>query len=518
MILEERKIYQITFEYKNDKYIFSGSLKESVGGVMNFLNENGFQFNGSSFTSKPRTESEILASESYRPYFRGFYQFSDGTYFWVGGNVIPALNKCIAMLKEFGVDISKVKHIGFNDLTVNPTDKTLVYCVRGGRGNSDVDLFIQGNFVGIGYDTIGFDIGSKTKEEINQFLLIKYKDSKSSIPQFLQQIELFKKIKEDDIILVPDNEGVNVGKVVSEIYLVDDENYPNRLDIEWLEKVGKNKSVNLPKSVFEVSNFDTEEMDFINSDSDQIIEPFTSMFPVNSKDIQPEEEKVKSIEPVKPNPFGGVRDSSAICILGKSGVGKTTTTQNYLSSDDVNHEYDLIIPSSTTTSLLAQYSPSTNKYVLSRLGRLLLEARNNPSQLYTAIIDECHKASTIDKINDELLQAISKTRNAGVRFISLDHDTANIYTNPDELSKYGFKIGLEKLKGGNLQIPDNFGFIFLSSNDKVISKNHDFYNRVDIKIFTEDDRNKGLNELHTLDTKEKKKLREDGLSSITGIN
>ena len=82
------------------------------------------------------------------------------------------------------------------DTTEIPTDLdesevTNVYCVRGGRGNSDANLFLEGNFVGIGYYTKGFDIGSKTKEEINEFLLIKYENSKTSVPQYLQQIVLF---------------------------------------------------------------------------------------------------------------------------------------------------------------------------------------------------------------------------------------------------------------------------------------------------------------------------------------
>ena len=35
---------------------------------------------------------------------------------------------------------------------------------------------------------------------------------------------------------------------------------------------------------------------------------------------------------------------------------------------------------------------------------------------------------------------------------------------------------------GNLLIPDNFGFIFLSSKPDVIISNADFFNRVDIYI------------------------------------
>ncbi len=121
-----------------------------------------------------------------------------------------------------------------------------------------------------------------------------------------------------------------------------------------------------------------------DEESESEITPYTRMFTKSkqSQDVPEEElsEELPQLPTQTPNPFGGVDKSSAICILGESGVGKTTTTENYLS--DKKHEYEVIIPSSTTTSLLAQYSPSNNKYVLSRLGRLLLEARNNPTQLY----------------------------------------------------------------------------------------------------------------------------------------
>lgn len=113
----------------------------------------------------------------------------------------------------------------------------------------------------------------------------------------------------------------------------------------------------------------------------------------------------------------------------------------------------------------------SSTYVASRLGRMLVQASNNPQILYTAVFDEMHKSNVIEMINDELLQAISTRRNKGVRFISLDDDTAEIYEDSS----------LET-KRGNLLIPDNFGFIFISSKPKVITSNADFFNRVDIVL------------------------------------
>jgi hypothetical protein len=176
-------------------------------------------------------------------------------------------------------------------------------------------------------------------------------------------------------------------------------------------------------------------------------------------------------EPVK-NPFGGTENSSAICVLGESGAGKSTTVEEVLKKE--NHAFEFIIPTAATTGLLSQFSPSKGSsggYILSRLGRMLIDASGNPNKFYTAVFDECHKAQTIDMINDELLQAISKKRNRGNRFISLDDDTADLY-----------KGKLKTDNRGNISIPDNFGFIFISSKPKVISSNDDFFRRVDIVI------------------------------------
>ena len=139
--------------------------------------------------------------------------------------------------------------------------------------------------------------------------------------------------------------------------------------------------------------------------------------------------------------------------------------------ENEGHNFEFIIPTAATTGLLAQFSPSKSGYVASRLGRMLIEASKNPDTLYTAVFDEMHKSNVIEMINDELLQAISTKRNRGRRFISLDDDTAEIYEDSE----------LETERG-NLLIPDNFGFIFISSKPALLLSNPDFANRVDIVI------------------------------------
>lgn len=179
-------------------------------------------------------------------------------------------------------------------------------------------------------------------------------------------------------------------------------------------------------------------------------------------------DKVEKIKIFDKNPF-----RQSICVLGESGAGKSTTLEHILEFE--GHEFEFIIPSASTTGLLSQFSPSRSGYIQSRLGKMIVEAFNNPTTLYTAVFDECHKSNVIEMINDELLQAISTKRNMGRRFISLDEDTSELYK------------GVETFRG-NILIPDNFGFIFISSKPRIISNNTDFFNRVDLVVLTEEDR------------------------------
>ena len=181
--------------------------------------------------------------------------------------------------------------------------------------------------------------------------------------------------------------------------------------------------------------------------------------------ILPPSEFIQKVEKPKDyvkNPF-----RQSICVLGESGAGKSTTLEHILEFE--GHEFEFIIPSASTTGLLSQFSPSRSGYIQSRLGKMIVEAFNNPTTLYTAVFDECHKSNVIEMINDELLQAISTKRNMGRRFISLDEDTSELYKG----------VGTFR---GNILIPDNFGFIFISSKPRIIANNTDFFNRVDLVV------------------------------------
>jgi hypothetical protein len=209
----------------------------------------------------------------------------------------------------------------------------------------------------------------------------------------------------------------------------------------------------------------------------------------NIKDV----EEIENDKEFRKNPF-----MQAICVLGGSGAGKSTTIENIL--DEEGHEFEFIIPSASTTGLLSQFSPSKSGYVPSKLGKMILNAYENPTQLFTAVFDECHKSNVIEMINDELLQAISTKRNAGRRFISLDDDTAELYP------------GVEKHRG-NILMSDNLGFIFISSKPDVIIHDDDFFNRLEIVQLKsyEEERLTNIEQLlsKTLSNEEKKSLKSN---------
>ena len=218
-------------------------------------------------------------------------------------------------------------------------------------------------------------------------------------------------------------------------------------------------------------------------------------FDLDEDDLTPVEEPISKIKVYKQNPF-----RQSICVLGKSGAGKSYTIDDIL--DKSNHEYEFIIPSASTTGLLSQFSPSAKEgrggYIPSRLGKLIEKAYKNNSTLYTVVFDECHKSNIIEMINDELLQAISTDRNKN-RFISLDDETSELY--PSKILD----------RRGNIEITDNLGFIFISSNARVISGNDDFFNRVDLVEITKEIRDsvktiEDLNRLRISDTDKKYEL------------
>ena len=353
---------------------------------------------------------------------------------------------------------------------INDSDKLEevknVYCVRAGQSNIDVNIFVDNGFAGISYGMTS-DISKMSREEISTALNSR-ESTKNQISQYLSQIEIFKQINIGDIILCPGSDLIHVGEVTSDIYFSEEHGYENKVNVNWIEEIEKNKIINQPKTVFKIKNFDTDTFEFTTNgdevfdivDDESEISKFSNFgIPKNFKGVQAQEELEEVESPYK----------QSICILGKSGRGKSTTIEMIL--DLMKVEYDFIIPTASTTALLSQYSSKAKGYIKSRLGKMIMDANQNKGKNYIAVFDECHKSNTIEMINDELLQCISTYRNNGKRFISVDDETADLFT------------GLKSNKG-NLLIPDNLGFIFLSSKPDVITDNSDFFNRVDIFVMT----------------------------------
>lgn len=164
--------------------------------------------------------------------------------------------------------------------------------------------------------------------------------------------------------------------------------------------------------------------------------------------------------------YNDIKDT--LCVVGESGHGKSTTVKKVLENYN-NVDYRYIIPTTSTSGLLYQYSTISGSYVPSTMCKLINNAQSNPNKVYIAVIDECHKQTTLNMINDELLQALSTERNNGNRVIS------NLYVNKDGNSLYP---NLEKDEFGRLKLPDNFGIILISSKLDVIKNNDDLYNRI----------------------------------------
>jgi hypothetical protein len=204
-----------------------------------------------------------------------------------------------------------------------------------------------------------------------------------------------------------------------------------------------------------------------------------------------EEEKIEKIKIFAKNPF-----RQSVCVLGDPGAGKSVTVRNILRSE--GHKFQIWEPTAATTGLLSQFSPSQSGYIPSKIGKMIIAASQDPESLYTFVLDEFHKSSVIEMVNDELKHAISLRRYEGDRFISLEDSTAY-------LEEY-----LDEDDGGNLKVPDNFGFIFISSKPRVIANNGDIFDRIDLVILKhwEEEKIKSVAELlsKVLSLEEKRKL------------
>jgi hypothetical protein len=163
------------------------------------------------------------------------------------------------------------------------------------------------------------------------------------------------------------------------------------------------------------------------------------------------------------NPFGAKRDSSSICVTGESGNGKSYRVEKTLTYN--NHKFIFETLDPTSTGILTQYQSGT--YLRNNVGDFIIGAQQDPTNYYTVVLDECHKDGFIDRINAELLQCLSSKRNDGLRYFQTNKITDNLFS---EL----------ELRNGRRIIPDNLGFILITSKPDIIHYNDDIKNRVDV--------------------------------------
>jgi len=251
------------------------------------------------------------------------------------------------------------------------------------------------------------------------------------------------------------------------------------------------KSIESPEKIKSFSKFfhtpDETEDDYILSDLEKNLNKSPKPQPYSKIDTPPTD-----------NPF-----KQAICILGEPGAGKSVTTLNALKSDS-NHFYKLLIPTDMTSSLLLQFV--SGELRLNALSKMIIKAYENPDKLYTILIDEFHKPLTIRRVNDELLQAISTKRYSGQRFISSDIAYEYISEKLEDLNidedVYSYH--------GNIKLPDNFGFIFLSSKPSIVVDNEDLYDRLDIVYIKEGNRDhiKSIDDMSKIKISENKDKKE----------
>ena len=162
--------------------------------------------------------------------------------------------------------------------------------------------------------------------------------------------------------------------------------------------------------------------------------------------------------------------AQAICVIGDSGVGKTYRVNKTLENE--GHKTLFIIIDNMWQHILFDYSPIDRKYYLTKVGEFIKKAYNDAENNYTIVIDECHK--NLEIINDVLLQAISTKRNDGVRFLSLNSLVEK---------EFDFLPAIN----GNRVLPNNLGFLFISSKSNIIEGNDDLKNRIEIIELAESD-------------------------------
>ena len=473
----ESKNYYLSFIYNDSKEEFTGDRKSLYTSVIDWVYKNGYIFKGDSLADRllkmDQVKDLVNKSKTYR--MDHFHNVDNsGNYIVMNAGIDQLMSNTMKILSEMGINNDNI-------ILSEIKDKLSNYYLLGAWGKDTGDL--SKNYVDAGYWLNGYAVGGSDK----------FKNVVNKIPVGTNVV--IKAVYVKDSLSVME---IRAKGVVTKNY-----NDGTKLDVNWDKNFKPFKLIEsrlgaYRSTVHELKNPELIKLIFEHSDSE-----------TDNKVIPPSEFIKASEKPLtyKNNPFGCKQkdgsETSALCVIGKSGSGKTTSTEIALES--MEHEYLLYIPIEGEYTF-SQYTGEG--FEMSSLGEFMMMAQNNPSKCYTVIFDECHRPITISKLNTDLLQALSSKRNrGGDRFVTIDRSTKRMYTTPTE----EFPIPLKE-KSGKVLVPDNFGIVCLSSNPAVICRNDDFLNRVDLVVFHQSDR-----EVQDLTKLKKLEPIEKNIESIRGL-
>jgi len=433
--------YKVTASKDGGLITFEGNTVGDVyTSIIDWLFKNDYTFDGSTHNVKVRkvfTSSEIESESSYG--FNDFYEFSDDKYLMFRKiNTGQMMSNIKLMFDNFDVD--DIKFIGFNE---EPTEI-----------ETEIEKVTQ----------------KMTFIEAAQVIL------KQNNNEPMSAVDIWSKISDENLV---DTKGKTPKGTLLKLMSIHSNNTPvkdrrNSKDIFTITQTSPIKFKLINSNIIQDAEDNLEDVEIEDTD---IIKfgPFSGI-PTDYKAVQSQDEK-EVLDPAERNPFGGESkeagdefNSSALFVVGLSGSGKSTRILSLLRKN--GHRIILIgAENAPSPNLLFEYDQNEG-YVPSDIGEFIISAKNDPTHFYTIVFDECHEY--IDEIKRSILHAIS-TKRGEKRFFGVRKSVRNFF---EDLDTY---------ESTSKVIPDNVGFIFISSKPDVFEYHADFMGRVDkVEVKRED--------------------------------
>lgn len=491
----------ISFKYKGeDVKIKSENSVEGLKDICNWLHDNGYKFEGTLHSSGGRQIMSIDDIKNEKIPMSRVYNIK-GSGKFIGtttiGNVGVRLRNIVLMLENFGIDSSTIKTEGFESTPRVKTDDDL---------NNDLEteeietedseeltpmrsLMLQ-------------DFWNKFKSEIdkvsNSYLRVTargvhYFAAASGIGAVHFTCVVSSRYVRVEIYF---NRNREQNKQLFDYFLSKKEEIENsfgdNLEFERMDYAKASRiKYQISSNVYDKNNWENItnflKTNFIKFETifqpifDEIISNPSILNKSNVSQSFTEDETKSEKEntklPAVRNPFGGESkeagdefNSSALFVVGLSGSGKSTRILSLLREN--GHKLILIgAENAPSPNLLLDYDHNEG-YVPSDIGEFIISSKNDPTHFYTIVFDECHEY--IDEIKRSILHAIS-TKRGEKRFFGV------------RKSVRGFFEDLETYETTSKIVPDNVGFIFISSKPDVFEYHADFMGRVDkVEVKRED--------------------------------